>query len=98
MSQHHDAPGDRLPQRTTRREMTPLGQGHVKAACPSCGRSGLQAMAFRLNNGDRAELRRCSHCEWRCWQLGDRRVALAELLEVVHDAGLPRAPRRRRAG
>ncbi len=74
--------------------MRPAGQGHVRATCPGCRGSGLQTMAFRLKNGATAEMRRCSRCEWKAWWLGERQVALADLLSAVSEAGLPQAPRR----
>jgi hypothetical protein len=93
---HFDA-GDRLPQRHQDLPMRPAGHGTIRAACPACRRVGLQTMAFRLRDGGTAEMRRCIRCEWKAWWLGDRQVALADLLDAVSTAGLPHAPRRRTA-
>lgn len=102
MSQLLEGPGDRLPQRRSEPPLQPTGQGRTAAPCPSCRRPGLHTLDFRLTNGDAAQMRRCTRCEWKGWWLGERQVALAQLLDAVHDTGLPRARRsagrRRRAG
>ena len=73
-------------------------QGEVRVACPSCRTDRMQAMGFQLKDGQNAQMRRCTRCEWKSWWLGDQQVSLAQLLAVVQEAGLPRASRKRSSG
>ncbi|GAB2688610.1 hypothetical protein [Thalassiella azotivora] len=94
----HDAgPGARLPRRHVEPAMRPAGERRLAESCPGCRGTTLVAMDFRLKDGGTARMRRCGRCEWRSWWLGDRQVPLVELLERVSTAGLPNAPRQKRA-
>jgi hypothetical protein len=78
--------------------MRAVGEGRVSDPCPHCGTPGMQAMHFELKNGDAAQMRRCSRCEWSAWWCNGHQVSLAELLAAVQGGGLPYAPRRRSTG
>ncbi len=78
--------------------MRPTAERRIAARCPACSSAGLHEINFRMKNGDSAQLRRCSNCEWRNWYCNGKAMSLAELLDAVNSAGLPNAPRRRRAG
>ena len=83
-------PSDRLPPREQDRSLRPVEDRHpVPGRCPACSASGLQEMTFRLKNGEIAQLRQCSRCQWKSWYRNGERTALADVLAAVQQEGLP---------
>jgi hypothetical protein len=82
-------PGDRLPARGQERSLQPQGERELREKCPACAAAVLQELTFTMKNGDTAQLRKCTKCEWKSWLCNGEPAALADVLDAVQRTGLP---------
>ena len=88
-NRNRQAAGDRLPAREQERSLQPGTEREVRERCPACSAPVLQEMTFTMKNGDTAQMRRCTKCEWKSWFRNGERSALADVLAAVQRDGLP---------
>ena len=70
----------------------PAGNRRGNSACPSCAGSVTETN-FTMKNGDTAQLRHCSRCEWKSWSHNGEEHPLADVLSAVQREGLPHGRR-----